>query len=76
MAKRLASKVAVITGAAGGIGSCMAKLFAAEGAAVVMADIADEAGLRIAKEIEAAGGTATYLHADVASSSEVAALMV
>ena len=51
MAKRLASKVAVITGAAGGIGSCMAKLFAAEGAAVVMADIADEAGLRIAKEI-------------------------
>jgi NAD(P)-dependent dehydrogenase (short-subunit alcohol dehydrogenase family) len=75
MAKRLASKVAVITGAAGGIGSRMAELFAAEGAAVMMSDIADEAGLRIAKEIEAAGGTATYLHADVANSNEVAALM-
>jgi NAD(P)-dependent dehydrogenase (short-subunit alcohol dehydrogenase family) len=76
MAKRLASKVAIITGAAGGIGSQMAALFAQEGAAVVLADIADEAGLRIAQQIETAGGKAAYLHADVSNASEVAALMV
>jgi len=75
MAQRLVSKVAVITGAAGGIGSQMAKLFAAEGAAVVLADIADEAGSRVAKEIKVSGGTAAYIHADVASSTDVAELM-
>lgn len=75
MAKRLDSKVSVITGAAGGIGSKMAALFAAEGASVVLADIADEAGQRVANEISAAGGKATYLHADVTSSAETAHLM-
>ncbi len=75
MAKRLASKVAVITGAAGGIGSRIAELFAAEGAAVVLADIADEAGDRFAKEIEGAGGKAIFVHADVASACQVADLM-
>jgi NAD(P)-dependent dehydrogenase (short-subunit alcohol dehydrogenase family) len=75
MAKRLASKVAVITGAAGGIGSQMALLFAAEGASVVLADIADETGFRIAEQIEDGGGKATYVHADVSNSAEVAALM-
>jgi NAD(P)-dependent dehydrogenase (short-subunit alcohol dehydrogenase family) len=75
MAKRLTDKVAVITGAAGGIGSQMAALFAREGASVVLADIADEASNRIAKEIADGGGRATYVHADVTSSREVAALM-
>lgn len=75
MANRLESKVAVITGAAGGIGSKMASLFAAEGASVVLADIADEAGIRITKKIEAEGGSASYVHADVAKSADVAALM-
>ena len=75
MEKRLASKVAIITGAAGGIGSTMAALFAAEGASVVLADIADERGLRIAEEIQDAGGTATYLHVNVANRADVTALM-
>ena len=52
MRNQLVSKVAVVTGAAGGIGSRMAALFAAEGASVVLADIADEAGRRIAEEID------------------------
>jgi NAD(P)-dependent dehydrogenase (short-subunit alcohol dehydrogenase family) len=76
MAKRLASKVAVITGAAGGIGSQMAALFATEGASVVLADIADESGVRLAKEIESGGGKATYIHANVSSAAEVTELMV
>jgi len=75
MSKRLLSKVAIITGAAGGIGSRMATLFAAEGAAVVLADIADEPGLRLAKDIESAGGAAAYIHCDVASASEVVHLI-
>jgi len=75
MAKRLDSKVAVITGAAGGIGSKMAALFAAEGASVVLADIADETGQRVAKAITEAGGKATYVHTDVTSSAETAHLM-
>jgi NAD(P)-dependent dehydrogenase (short-subunit alcohol dehydrogenase family) len=75
MGNRLVSKVALVTGAAGGIGSRMAALFAAEGASVVLADIADEKGGRIAQEIQDAGGNASYVHADVSSSSEVLALM-
>jgi 3-hydroxybutyrate dehydrogenase len=74
MAKRLASKVAVITGAAGGIGSQMATLFASEGASVVVSDIADEAGIRVAEEIRRSGSEATYIHADVANAGEVAEL--
>jgi NAD(P)-dependent dehydrogenase (short-subunit alcohol dehydrogenase family) len=75
MAKRLASKIAIITGAAGGIGSQMAEMFAGEGASVVLADIADETGLRLAKQIEDGGGKASYIHADVTSPAEVSALM-
>jgi NAD(P)-dependent dehydrogenase (short-subunit alcohol dehydrogenase family) len=75
MAQRLASKIAVVTGAAGGIGSQMAALFAAEGAAVVLADIADETGLRVATEIERSGGRAAYIHTDVTNSAGVAHLM-
>ena len=53
----------------------MAARFAAEGASVVLADIADESGVRLAHEIEVAGGKATYIHADVSSAAEVAELM-
>ena len=51
---RIDNKVAVITGAASGIGRATARRFAAEGAKVVVADMAIEAGTALAEEI---GGT-------------------
>src|SRR5215207_4262195 len=62
---RLQDKVAVITGGSSGIGRETSLLFAAEGASVVVADVDDEAGQAVVKEIKAAGGQAVYVHADV-----------
>jgi len=67
--ERLQGKVAVITGAAGGIGRASARRFAAEGAHVVVADLADDAGAAVADEV---GGL--YVHADVTSPGDVAAM--
>ena len=53
---RLQNKVAVITGAASGFGAGTARLFATEGAAVVVADISDEAGESVADSINTSGG--------------------
>ena len=64
---RLENKVAVITGAASGFGAGTARLFAAEGAAVVVADISDETGESIVDSINTSGGKAVYAHADVTS---------
>lgn len=63
---RLENKVALITGAANGQGAAEARLFAAEGASVVMTDIDDTAGAQLAEEITGTGGRAVYLHQDVA----------
>ena len=65
MGTRLKGKVCVITGGARGIGSASARLFAKEGAAVVIADLKDELGERLAAEIRAHGGRAAYVHANV-----------
>ena len=62
---RLQNKVALITGAASGIGRESALLFATEGAAVVAVDIADEAGEQTAADVRAAGGQAIFVRADI-----------
>lgn len=63
---RFAGKTAVITGGASGIGAASASRFAAEGAAVTIADVADAAGQQLARQIHADGGRAHYCHTDVA----------
>jgi len=64
---RLDGKVALITGAAGGMGSAQARLLAREGAAVIIADVRDELGRKLEAAITAAGGAATYRNLDVTS---------
>ncbi len=72
---RLENKVAIVTGAASGFGEGIARRFAAEGAQVVLADLNDQAGQKIAADIETAGGTAAYVHADVTERAEVKAMV-
>jgi len=62
---RLEDKVALITGAASGMGASMARIFAREGAKVVVADQLDDDGQKIAADIVAANGTAVFRHLDV-----------
>ena len=66
MPGRLEDKVAVITGAASGIGRESARRFAQEGASVCVVDLADEPGGETAKEIDG-----LYVHADVTDSDDV-----
>lgn len=68
---RLTGKVALITGAASGLGRTAAEMFAAEGALVVVADVVD--GDEVIESIDAAGGEATYVRCDVTDSDSVAA---
>jgi NAD(P)-dependent dehydrogenase (short-subunit alcohol dehydrogenase family) len=67
---RLKGKVALITGGASGIGEATVRLFVEEGAAVMVADIQDERGGRLAGEL---GDRAAYVHTDVSRETEVQA---
>jgi NAD(P)-dependent dehydrogenase (short-subunit alcohol dehydrogenase family) len=66
MAGRLSGKVALVTGAASGIGAASARVIAQEGARVACADINAEGAEAVAKEIARAGGEAIALRLDVA----------
>lgn len=74
-AQRLANKVAIVTGAASGFGEGIARRFAAEGCAVLVNDLAREAGERVAAEIRAAGGRAQFAYGDVSKGGDVQALL-
>lgn len=67
---RLEGKVALISGGARGQGAVEAKLFASEGASVVIGDILDDLGRQVEAEIAESCGNATYVHLDVTSESQ------
>jgi len=67
---RLDGKVAIISGGSKGQGAAEAKLFAEEGAKVVITDILDEEGKALESEIVASGGIASFFHVDVTRSSD------
>jgi len=62
---KLEGKVAIITGGSRGQGAAEAKLFAKEGASVIIGDILDNEGKKVANEIEDQGGSAIYVRLDV-----------
>ena len=72
---QLTDKIAVITGAAGGIGQATSIKISQEGAAIVVSDINDEAGEALAESIRSRGGQAVYCHTDISQSADVEALM-
>ncbi len=72
---RLKDKVALVTGAGSGFGAGMAEVFAREGAKVVIVDINDNGGRAVKEKIQASGGSAEYVHADVTQRREVRKMM-
>jgi NAD(P)-dependent dehydrogenase (short-subunit alcohol dehydrogenase family) len=72
---RLADKVTIITGAGGGMGRVAAQLFAKEGAKVVVAEYSETAGRETVAMVEAEGGTATYVRADVSKEADAKAMV-
>jgi NAD(P)-dependent dehydrogenase (short-subunit alcohol dehydrogenase family) len=73
--KRLDSKIAIITGAASGIGRATARRVAAEGARTVVADLNGAGAKQVADEISAAGGEATAVQADLGDNDSARAMV-
>jgi NAD(P)-dependent dehydrogenase (short-subunit alcohol dehydrogenase family) len=71
----LDGKVALVTGAAKGIGRASALAFAAEGARVVVADVDEDGGPETVSLVQAAGGEATFVRADVSDAGDVQAMV-
>ena len=72
MPNRLGDKIAIITGAARGIGAKSAEIFADEGAAVALWDINTERGEETTHQIQTAGGTAIFCQCDVTDAAQIA----
>jgi NAD(P)-dependent dehydrogenase (short-subunit alcohol dehydrogenase family) len=72
----LEEKVVLVTGAGSGIGRATAVRLAREGAAVVIADVNEEAGSSVVREIRSEGGQAACIVADVASEADVSRMIV
>jgi NAD(P)-dependent dehydrogenase (short-subunit alcohol dehydrogenase family) len=75
MTARLQGKVALITGAASGIGREAALAFAAEGARLVAVDANEKAGAALVAEVRGAGGTIAFTRADVSRGADVEAMI-
>ncbi|MEJ8662149.1 MULTISPECIES: SDR family NAD(P)-dependent oxidoreductase [Streptomyces] len=71
----LADKVALVTGAAGGMGEETARLFAEAGARVVIADFNEEQGRSVADAIQQSGGEAFFVKVDISDSQQVQAMI-
>jgi len=72
---RLADKVTIITGAGGGMGRVAARMFAAEGAKVVVAEFGEAAGRETVDMIAADGGQASFVKADVSDEASAKAMV-
>jgi NAD(P)-dependent dehydrogenase (short-subunit alcohol dehydrogenase family) len=72
---RLKDKVCVITGAGGGMGRVASRMFAAEGAKIVVAEFGEAAGEETVRLVREDGGTATYVKTDVSSESSAKAMI-
>lgn len=72
---RLADKVTIITGGGGGMGRVAARMFAAEGARVVVAEYGEAAGKETVDLIRADGGEATFVKADVSKEADAKAMV-
>ncbi|GAA2277113.1 SDR family oxidoreductase [Nonomuraea roseoviolacea subsp. roseoviolacea] len=75
MSPILEGKTALITGAASGIGAAAARVFSRHGARLVLADIDDEGGQSVAEGVVKNGGEAMFVHTDITSDREVAAMV-
>tara|TARA_R110000850_G_scaffold52732_4_gene127141 strand:+ start:32196 stop:33026 length:831 start_codon:yes stop_codon:yes gene_type:complete len=73
--EKLKDRVAIITGAGGGLGAECARVLASHGAAIVIVDINQEAATSVAVEIESGGGRAMAIRTDVSSEADVKAMV-